>query len=214
MKKLFFLGSVCVLLTACADAQTWSEWFRQKATQKKYLLQQIAALQVYIEYAAKGYEIAGKGIATIRHIKNGDFDLHRDFFGYLKNVSPAVSRYAKVADIITYQIQIVRQTKKSLQSLVSNNQFTPSEIEYCKKVLQNLLDACGKTLDDLTTVVVSDKLTMTDAERLNRIDRIYSEMQDTFSFCKSFSNGLNILAAQRRSQAVELDYSKILNGLK
>lgn len=214
MKKLFFLGSFCVLLTTCAEAQTWSEWFRQKATQKKYLLQQIAALQVYIDYAAEGYEIAGKGIATIRHIKNGDFDLHRDFFAYLKNVSPAVSRYSKVADIITYQIQIVRQTKKSLQSLVSNSQFTPSEIEYCKKVLHNLLDACGKTVDELISVITPAKLTMTDDERLKHIDRIYAETQNTFSFSKSFSNGLKLLAAQRRSQAVELDYSKILNGLK
>ena len=36
------------------SAQTTAEWFNQKATQKKYLIQQIAALQVYIGYLQKG----------------------------------------------------------------------------------------------------------------------------------------------------------------
>ncbi|MBK6993318.1 MAG: hypothetical protein IPH34_16515 [Chitinophagaceae bacterium] len=40
-----------------------------KENSKKYLLQQIVALQVYIGYAKKGYNIASKGIATVRSIK-------------------------------------------------------------------------------------------------------------------------------------------------
>ena len=36
-------------------SQTYEEWFQQTKTQKKYLLQQIAALKVYIGYAEKGF---------------------------------------------------------------------------------------------------------------------------------------------------------------
>ena len=57
MKKLLILSTMVL----CADnlsAQTVAEWFRQKATQRKYLLQQIAALHVYSGYLSKGYSIA------------------------------------------------------------------------------------------------------------------------------------------------------------
>ena len=58
-------------MVLCAEnltAQTWAEWFRQKATQKKYLLQQIAALHVYSGYLSKGYSIAKDGLNTIKSI--------------------------------------------------------------------------------------------------------------------------------------------------
>lgn len=48
MKKLCV---IMALLTSnvAGQAQTpnWNEWFRQKKTQRKYLIQQIAALKVY-----------------------------------------------------------------------------------------------------------------------------------------------------------------------
>ena len=66
------------------SAQTVNEWVNQKSTQKKYLLQQIAALQVYINYAKKGYNIVSGGINTIRDIKKGDLNLHNTFFSSLK----------------------------------------------------------------------------------------------------------------------------------
>ena len=47
MKKLLIMFLLGMLATT-TQAQTFAEWFKQKKTQKKYLVQQIAALQVYI----------------------------------------------------------------------------------------------------------------------------------------------------------------------
>lgn len=47
------------------QGQTWGEFFQQKKTQKRYLLQQIAALQVFIGQAKKGYDLVGSGLRTI-----------------------------------------------------------------------------------------------------------------------------------------------------
>lgn len=213
MKRIFFAG-VCLFVFTRADAQTWAEWFRQKKTQRKYLLEQIAALQVYLGYARKGYEIAGKGIATVRNIKNGDFNIYRDFLGSLEKVNPAISRTAKVADIIAYQIQIIKQNKRVIQSITAANYFTPAEIEHCKRVIQRLLEKCMDTIDELVTVITSDVLQMADDERLERIDRIYLHVQDKFTFCRSFGKELTLLAAQRRSEQVDVNVSKTLNGIK
>lgn len=204
MKKVFVIVLACLIASVSANAQT----------QKKYMLQQIAALQVYIGYAKKGYNIASKGINTVRNIKNGDFNLHRDFFSSLKNVNPKISKYVKVADIIAYQIRIVKNTKQTLQIIRETKQFTTEELEYCKKVFDNLLDECVKTIDELLLVTTPGKLEMKDDERLKKIDRIYSDMQDKYSFCSSFSDEMGVLALQRLSEQTEITQSKILNGIK
>lgn len=197
-----------------SNAQTFDEWFNQQSTQKKYLLQQIAALQVYLGYAKKGYNIVTGGINTIRNIKNGDFNLHRDFFNRLKNVNPAIRRYAKVADIIAYQVKIIKQTKLVLQQIRETKQFTEAELDYCKQVFDTLLDECVKTVEELVLVTISAELEMKDDERLKRIDRIYADIQDKYSFTCFFSEEMGLLAVQRLGEQIEINRSKLINGLK
>lgn len=213
MKAVSILTIFC-LLAASAAAQTADEWLNQKATQKKYLLQQIAALKVYLGYAKKGYNIVNGGITTIKNIKNGDFNLHRDFFNRLKNVNPAIRRYAKVADIIAYQVKIIKQTKGTLQQIRETKQFTETEMDYCKQVFDNLLDECMKTVEELILVTTSGKLEMKDDERLKRIDRLYADVQDKYSFTCSFSEDMGILAVQRLGEQMEINRSKLINGIK
>ena len=213
MKKIFLLAGLCLAMHY-AKAQTWAEWFQQKETQKKYLLQQIAALKVYLGYAEKGYEIAGKGINTVRNIKNGDFNLHRDFFNSLNEVNPQISRFAKVAGIIVYQLQIVKQSKEALQALLKSKQFTPEEMSHIKRVFELLLDECSKTLDELAMVTTSGEVKMTDDERLSRIDGIYTDIQGKYSFACSFKQEIALLSAQRFAEGLQTNRSKLLNGLK
>lgn len=213
MKAVSILISFC-LVAAPAAAQIADEWLNQKAIQKKYLLQQIAALQVYIGYAKKGYNIVNGGITTIKNIKNGDLNLHRDFFNRLKNVNPAIRRYAKVADIIAYQVKIIKQTKLVLEQIRETKQFTEAELDYCKQVFDNLLDECMKIVEELMLVTTSGKLEMKDDERLKRIERLYADVQDKYSFTCSFSEDMGILAVQRLGEQMEINRSKLINGIK
>jgi 3-phenylpropionate/cinnamic acid dioxygenase small subunit len=58
MKKIL---TIFLLVTASGVyAQNWKEWTQQKKTQIKYLVNQIAALQIYATYVEKGYAIAKK----------------------------------------------------------------------------------------------------------------------------------------------------------
>ena len=214
MKRILLLATAGLFAFLSSNAQTADEWLNQKATQKKYLLQQIAALQVYIGYAKKGYSIVTGGINTIRNIKNGDLNLHRDFFNSLKNVNPAIRRYAKVADIIAYQVKIIKQTIGTLQQIRETKQFTETELDYCKQVFDNLLDECMNRVEELILVTTSGKLEMKDDERLKRIDRLYADVQDKYSFTCAFSEDMGILAVQRLGEQMEITRSKLINGIK
>ena len=196
-----------------ANAQTLAEWTQQKKTQIQYLLDQIAANKVSIDYLEKGYEIARTGLNTIQNIKNGDFNLHRDFFGSLEIVNPKIKTYTRVADIIAYQVRIVKNISTTIKNLKESGQFNVDELDYCKAVFENLLDGCLENMDELYLVITSDELQMTDDERIKRIDQLYTDMQDKYSFYQSFSEECSVLAMQRLSEQVGIIMSKKLNGL-
>jgi len=214
MKKITLLSVIAAFLFNAVNAQTINEWVNQKSTQKKYLLQQIAALQVYIGYAKKGYNIVSGGINTIRDIKKGDLNLHNTFFNSLKTINPKISRYTKVADIISYQVRIIKLARQTLQSIRDANQFSAEEIEYCKKVLDALLDDCIQSITELFDIITPDKLQMTDDERLGKIDKLYLDMQGKFTFCNVMSEDISLLALQRLTEQIEINRSKLINGIK
>ncbi len=214
MKKIIITLAFVSLWLSPITAQTASEWFNQKSTQKKYLLQQIAALQVYISYAKKGYNIVISGLNTIRDIKKGDLNIHNTFFNSLKAVNPKIARYQKVADIISYQLRIIKQAKQTIAYIRESNQFTPDEIEYNKKVFDFLLLECIESINQLVSIITPGELEMRDSERLIRIDKLYADMQDKYTFCSVMSEDMALLAAQRMGEYAEIQKSKIINGIK
>lgn len=76
-----------IMLAICLVASKY--WARgQDATTT--MLEQIAALKTYVRVAEKGYEATEKGLATIKFIRQGEFDLHTIFFHSLSVVNPAI----------------------------------------------------------------------------------------------------------------------------
>lgn len=200
MKRIIvFIGLLCCVCLCQAQ---------QKKNQIKRLLEQIAANKVYIDYLEKGYKIAHDGLQTIQKIKKGDFNLHFNFFDSLNKVNPKIKNWARVADIIAYQIRIIKRTKQTIQEIRKANQFTDDELDYCKKVFDNLLDECLKNIDELVMIITDGKVEMKDDERIKRIDRLYVDMQDKYSFTSGFSNEMGILSAQRLSEQMEINLSK------
>ena len=212
MKKMIIF-IVLAIVSHQLKAQTFDEWFRQKKTQIRYLIQQIVANQVYIGYLQKGYKIARTGLTTINDIKHGDFNLHYAFFDSLKHVNPKIRNWAKVADIAAMQVQVIKQAKLAVHQSQSSKQFTSSELTYLQNVFSHLLDECSKDMDALLVVATSGKTAMTDDERIKRIDGIYNAMQDKLLFSKSFADEAALLAAQRHNEKTDIDVSKQLSSI-
>ncbi len=198
---------------SATEAQRLKEWVSQKKTQTEYLILQIAANKAYLELLKKGYRIAKDGLNTISSFKKGEFDLQDAFFKSLKNVNPEVKRYVRVAETIELQRKIVREYNRVLLQLAASDAFTPDEIRYLQGVFKKLLDDCGLVLDDLVTVVTSGKLEMKDDERMARIDKLFLEMQDQYTFCQNFSGEAKALAAARLKEKSEIIISRALHGI-
>lgn len=201
MKKILIILSITICFSS-VNAQTpkFKEWFKQKKTQKEYLAKQIALLQIYLGYLKKGYDIASKGLNTIENIKNGDFNLHRDFFGSLKNLNPHIANSAKVADIIAFQVYIIQNIRRVNTFCKNNKQFTPDEIYYVTKVYRNMLFLSDANISELLTIIRANETEMKDDERLKRINKLYDDMLDKHAFVKSFDGDVRMIARERERE--------------
>ena len=209
--KIMLVMLFCVI--SKAEAQQMKEWINQKKTQTEYLIQQIAANQVYMEYLKKGYRIARDGLNTISSFKRGEFNLHDAFFQSLKTVNPEVKRYIRVTETVDLQRKIVQEYSKLLKVLTASDAFTVAELDYVRRVLGRLLDDCGLILDELITVTTNGKLEMKDDERMARIDKLFSDMQDKYTFSQSFSGKTKAIAAGLLQEKNEVKTSRALHGV-
>jgi hypothetical protein len=209
MKKILFVMPI-LCTVHLLEAQTFSEWFRQKKTQIKYLIEQITAYEVLLDYTTKGYNIAQTGLTFIGDMKKGEFDLHTTYFNSLKVVSPSVSKYSRINDIISYENAIMSNFKTILQAKNMN----PAEMNYLNLVYNNMNNECNKSLDELIDIVTDDTYTMKDDQRIKRIDAIYFDMKDKYAFSQSFTSETLLLAGQRQSIIDDINESRINNGLQ
>ena len=193
-----------VILSQAAAGQTFDEWFRQKKTQKKYLIQQIAALKVYLGYLKEGYDIAKKGLTIVGDIKQGKFDLDIEYLASLRSVNPSVSGSAKVVSIAAYQRAIMSEFGELKGKSSQSEFFTNEEKAYIDQVYANMLRESESSVDELGRVLSNSDFEMKDDERMKRVDFLYTDMRDKYAFTKSFSNSTMLLLAQRANDTYEL----------
>jgi hypothetical protein len=204
MKKTVLLLLLGGLLAGNMQAQ---------AKQREELLKQIAAFKVYIGYAQKGYSIAKKGLNTIGDFKRGEFNLHIDYFNSLNNINPKIKNYTRVAQIISLQVRILERYSRTMRQVNQNDLFHGDEVAYIKRVMERLIKNCDTTLDELTMVLTEGKLEMKDDERLERIDMLYQNMLESYSFCEGFSNQTRMMSVSRSTNSKDVKTSRALQGL-
>lgn len=212
MKKLIILFFIVMSTAASAQSPNFNEWFRQKKTQRKYLIQQIAALKVYLDFLKKGYTIAQKGMNLITTIKNGSFTLHNDYFNSLKQVSAVVRNSPKFNAVLLYQQSILSGFRKLYDDCRRDENFTIAEIDYIEQVYQNMLNECNISIDELVILATAEEASMKDDERLIRLDKVQEDLQDKFSFAQRFITTTRSLSQERAKEMNQLQSLKKLNG--
>jgi hypothetical protein len=183
-----------------------------QAKQAQVLLKQIAALQMYIGHAQKGYSIAKKGLNTVGDFKRGEFNLHTDYFNSFKTVNPKIKKYVKVAEIVSLQVKIMKSYGNFYRQVQQDDLFHGNEVEYIKRVFERLIDNCDSILEELITVITDNQLEMKDDERMSRIDVLYKNMMDNHTFCESFSNQTRLLSLSRAKYRNDVKISRVLHG--
>jgi hypothetical protein len=192
-----------------AKAQTFAEWFKQSSTQKKYLLQQIVALQVFSGYLKQGYQIAHTGLGSISGSLQSENSLHGGYYGRMKKVSSTVKNNEQIKDITIWQKDILN----TLSAIDHISGLTNDEKTYLLNVRAAVLKDCDNQMTTLQNVITDGRLLMSDAERLALIAKIHADMLDNYHFAAGFTGQARAYALQRQQEHNEALTSKQLYGI-
>ena len=203
MKKL-----IIILLLSSASFRATAQ--AQELAQLALNIEKLAQFKQILSDLKKAYEILYGGYTTIKNISQGNFNLHQTFLDRLLQVSPAVQKYKRIADIIRLQVQLVKEYKSAYNRFKNNNQFTIQEIDYIGKVYNRLFRQSLQNLDELLNVVTANRLRMSDDERLQAIDRIFSDIQNKIVFLRHFNSGTATLGMQRSREQHDVDVMRKL----
>lgn len=182
----------------------------QKQKMIKNLIAQVALFQTFMGKAKKGYKIVGDGIHLIRDIKNGEFNLHNDYFNSLSSVNPQVKKYAKVAAIMQYEYEILQTCEKTLRQIKSSNRYSPGETSYIQKVFDRLLEETSGNMDELALIIKDGEVKMSDDQRIKRIDKLYLKVQSDRVFAQHFTERTRRLGADRSSYEQQMQQVQTL----
>lgn len=210
MKKIvLFMAVSCLFLTPDKSKAQSAE-----IQQLILNIEKLSQFKKILSDMKKGYELLSGGYKTVKDMTEGNFSLHKTFLDALMQVSPAVRNYKRVAEIVEYQISIVKESRNGMNQFIKSGNFSGQEINYFEKVYGNLLNQSLRNLNELTIVITADKLRMSDDERLKAVDDIYEQMQDKLLFLRNFNTTSNVLALQRAREKNDVYVSKSFQEFK
>ncbi|WP_276374279.1 TerB family tellurite resistance protein [Chryseolinea sp. H1M3-3] len=172
----------------------------QEAIQLALNYEKLKQLEQILDNMYKGYKILSAGYNRVKNIAEGNYKLHQVFLDGLFAVNPAVRNYKRVADIISYQQLLLKEYGRAYDRFKRDPNFSADELRYIANVYNYLVKQSLKNLEELAMIVTAAKLRMSDDERIQRIDRIYEDMEDKISFLRYFNNSTQMLAIQRAKE--------------
>ena len=210
MKKLILILGIALFSLALANKAMAQ---KDEIAQLLLNVEKLAQFKQILSDMKKGYKILNGGYNTIKDLSQSNFSLHKTFLDALMEVSPTVKNYKRVADIINYQVILVKEYKSAFNRFKRDNNFNQQELAYLGRVYENLFKQSLNNLDDLVTIITANKLRMSDDERLKAIDKIFADIQDKLLFLRHFNNNTTVLAVQRAKERNDANTMRLIYGI-
>lgn len=131
-------------------------------------------------------------------------DLYDGYYQELVTVKSIIAYYERIKDMTEKQASLVSQYNHAWALLKSDPHFSGDELTYMQKVYSGILQESVKNLDEILVVINSFKTQMTDAKRLELIDKAADRVDGNCDDLKKFNNGNYILSIQRAKDENEV----------
>lgn len=139
--------------------------------------------------------------------------LYDDYFGELWKVKAALAYYGRVRTIIERQVQIVNEYRGAWALFRQDKNFTPAELDGMYSIYTGMLSESSKNIDGLFLVINAFATQMSDAKRLDIINKTADAIEQNLMDVKQFNEQNKMVSLQRATQKGEIDYVRKLYGL-
>jgi hypothetical protein len=209
MKRGLLFGLMLLLFAGGGRAQSIVQASEQLALD----IEKLSELKGILKDMYTAYEIIDKGYTDVKNIVEGNFNLHKAFLDALLAVSPAIQGYSKVERIISAESQILSEYKVASKQLAGSGRFSIAELDYMNGVYANLLNRSATCVSELVMLLTADELRMSDAERLEGVDRVDADISSQLRLLKLFDSGLAVQASLRAREAGDIGSIRGLYGI-
>jgi hypothetical protein len=139
--------------------------------------------------------------------------LYQKYYDELWQVKNTLATYHRIALILQRQRQLVAQYKFTWQMVNQDKHFSKSEIDYMYLVYTGIINQSVYNIDELMMVINSYKTQMSDAKRLEMINKVGDNVDRTYSDLHQFNNQNIQLSINRAKDENEVKAIKQLYGL-
>jgi hypothetical protein len=140
-------------------------------------------------------------------------DLYRDFYDKLWKVRTTIQSYRRVAQMVARQKSMFEQAQFFYSMVSQDKHFTRSEVDFMYRVYMGLLEDSLYNLEQIYMVVNAFKTQMSDAERLEIIDKTADKIEKNYSDLKQFNDQNIQLSMNRAKDAHDMEVTRKLYGL-
>ena len=126
-------------------------------------------------------------------------DLYQDYFDELWKVKDVLSYYHRIKEITQQEVSLVKQYHSAWNGVRQDGHFTADELLYIGQVYTGILSESVKNLDQIALVINSFTTQMSDARRLDIINKAADVMQQNYDDLLQF-NVQNIRVSMQRSK--------------
>jgi hypothetical protein len=140
--------------------------------------------------------------------------LYEDYFQELWKVKSALAYYHRVKEIIGKQVAMVNEYQAAWALFRQDKNFTPEEINYMLSVYTGIMTESSKSIDGLFLVINSFATQMSDAKRLEIINTVADNIEQSYTDLKQFNNQNKMISLQRANEKGEIEYVKRLYGFR
>lgn len=140
-------------------------------------------------------------------------DLYKKYYDELWKVRNTVAAYKRIRMIIERQQQMIEDYKFMRHMISQDNHFTRDEKEYMYRVYKGMLEESVNNLDQILLVINSFKTQMTDAKRLEVINKAGDRIDENYTDLRQFNNQNVELSINRAKDAQDINAVRKLYGL-
>jgi hypothetical protein len=207
-----FVMGLILLVHSEAQCQTFNEWFKQKKTQKQYLVEQIAALQLYLKNLKQGYTVVKKGLNLVGEITGNSYSMDNIYLKSLLDVKENL-RNSDLSESIQLTEHNIRNRLMRFADRIDKNadRIMTEESAYLKKVVEKVEWLTDEQVAIARSAKSSNVLQMTDGNRIQVLTNVKLELQGVESFLGQADAELTRLIGQRRAEAQELKEIELLH---
>ncbi|MES2329989.1 MAG: TerB family tellurite resistance protein [Bacteroidota bacterium] len=206
--KTLLIAFVVLLSCLRANAQV------QELEQLKLDIEKLAQFKLILSQMKQGYQVLQNGYNSVRDAARGNFDLHKNYLDGLLVVNVNVKQSPALQQIATDQAALVKTFQSSFQQYQSSGLFSAGELTSLRNQYNECNQKVSDDLDVVAQVVSAGKLRMNDAERLQIIETIHSDISGQLDAVKNAITDYAKVLALRMQQRKDNEAFKKLSGLK